>query len=389
MTTFSIKEYKNRLHKTKKEMEAQGIDVLLITDPANMNYLTGYNAWSFYVHQLLMVIGSEEEPIWVGRGIDETAAQFTTWLNDENIMPYTDDYVQSTIKHPMDFVAAILLDKGQGNKTIAAEYDTYYFTAKNLIQLTNQLPNATFKDGTSLVNWIRIIKSDQEIKLIKRAANIITNTMYQAIDRIEAGVRENDVIADIYHSQITGVDGYGGDYTSIVPLLPSGEQTNACHLTWTDEPFKDGDPVILELAGCHQRYHSPLARTLVIGKPTPEMEELADVAIEGIEAALDIIKPGITAEEVELAWRQSIQRRGYEKESRIGYSTGLNYPPDWGEHTASLRPGDQTILQPNMVFHMIPGIWLDSYGIEISETFRVTETGCEVLANVERKLFIK
>ena len=389
MTTFSIKEYKNRLHKTKKEMEAQGIDVLLITDPANMNYLTGYNAWSFYVHQLLIVIGSEEEPIWVGRGIDETAAQFTTWLNDENIMPYTDDYVQSTIKHPMDFVAAILLDKGQGNKTIAAEYDTYYFTAKNLIQLTNQLPNATFKDGTSLVNWIRIIKSDQEIKLIKRAANIITNTMYQAIDRIEAGVRENDVIADIYHSQITGVDGYGGDYTSIVPLLPSGEQTNACHLTWTDEPFKDGDPVILELAGCHQRYHSPLARTLVIGKPTPEMEELADVAIEGIEAALDIIKPGITAEEVELAWRQSIQRRGYEKESRIGYSTGLNYPPDWGEHTASLRPGDQTILQPNMVFHMIPGIWLDSYGIEISETFRVTETGCEVLANVERKLFIK
>src|SRR5690625_3766091 len=389
MTTFSIKEYKNRLHKTKKEMEAQGIDVLLITDPANMNYLTGYNAWSFYVHQLLIVIGSEEEPIWVGRGIDETAAQFTTWLNDENIMPYTDDYVQSTIKHPMDFVAAILLDKGQGNKTIAAEYDTYYFTAKNLIQLTNQLPNATFKDGTSLVNWIRIIKSDQEIKLIKRAANIITNTMYQAIDRIEAGVRENDVIADIYHSQITGVDGYGGDYTSIVPLLPSGEQTNACHLTWTDEPFTDGDPVILELAGCHQRYHSPLARTLVIGKPTPEMEELADVAIEGIEAALDIIKPGITAEEVELAWRQSIQRRGYEKESRIGYSTGLNYPPDWGEHTASLRPGDQTILQPNMVFHMIPGIWLDSYGIEISETFRVTETGCEVLANVERKLFIK
>ena len=389
MATFTVDEFKKRLDQTKKSMEAKGIDVLLVTDPANMNYLTGYDAWSFYVHQLLIVIGSEEEPIWVGRGIDAAAAEHTTWLNHDNILPYSDDHVQSTTKHPMDFVSRILDEKGQANKAIGAEFDAYYFTAKNYLQLTKNLPNATFKDATGLVNWIRIIKSDKEIELIKRAANIVTKTMYKGIERIEAGVRENDVIADIYHTQITGTDEYGGDYTSIVPLLPSGDQTDACHLTWTDDKFKNGDPVILELAGAHQRYHSPLARTLVIGKPTPEMEELADVVIEGIEAALDVIKPGITAEEVELAWRQSIQKRGYEKESRIGYSTGLNYPPDWGEHTASLRPGDQTILKPNMVFHMIPGIWLDAYGIEISETFRVTEDGCEVLADVERKLFIK
>src|SRR5699024_9080637 len=127
---------------------------------------------------------------------------------------------------------------------------------------------------------------------------------------------------------------------------------------------------------------------MVIGKPTDQMRELEDVAVEGIEAALSVIKPGATCEEVELAWRQSIQKRGYEKESRIGYATGLNYPPDWGEHTASLRPGDKTVLEPNMVFHMIPGIWLDNIGIEISETFRVTETGVEVLANVDRKLFV-
>lgn len=389
MTSFTKEEYQNRLAKTKKAMEERGIDVLLVTDPANMNYLTGYDAWSFYVHQLLIVIGTEDEPIWIGRGIDETAAHYTTWLKRENITSYADDYVQSVEKHPMDFVANIIEEKGQANKTIAAEYDSYYFTAKNYLQLEKNLPNATFVDGTNLVNWIRIIKSDQEIEYIKRAGKIITKTMYDAIEKIEAGVRENDVIADIYHSQITGVDGHGGDYPAIVPLLPSGEQTDACHLTWTDKPFQDGDPVILELAGCYKRYHSPLARTLVLGKPTPEMKELADVAIEGIEAALDVIKPGVTCEEVELAWRKSIQKRGYEKESRIGYSTGVNYPPDWGEHTASLRPGDQTVLQPNMVFHMIPGIWLDSYGIEISETFRVTEDGCEVLADVERKLFIK
>jgi len=386
---FSKAEYKKRVQKTKESMQSRGIDVLLLTDPANMNYLTGFDAWSFYVHQLIIVTMDHDEPIWVGRGIDATAAQFTTWLKDENILSYPDHYVQSTKRHPMDFVANLLEKMNQDTKTIAAEFDAYYFTAKNYIQLTKNLPNARFVDGTSLVNWIRIVKSDEEIQLIKRAANIVTITMEHAIEQINAGVRQCDVVAEIYHKQISGTKAYGGDYTAIVPLLPTGEKTSACHLTWTDEVYKEGDPVILELAGCHQRYHSPLARTMVIGEPTDQLKELADVAVEGIEAALSMIKPGVTCEEVEFAWRTSIQKRGYEKESRIGYATGLNYPPDWGEHTASLRPGDKTVLQPNMVFHMIPGLWLDHIGMEISETFRVTETGVEVLANVERKLFIK
>ncbi|MEJ8777007.1 M24 family metallopeptidase [Pseudogracilibacillus sp. ICA-222130] len=386
---FSKAEYEKRIQKTKESMQSRGIDVLLLTDPANMNYVTGFDAWSFYVHQLIIVTLDHDEPIWVGRGIDATAAQFTTWLKDENILSYPDHYVQATDRHPMDFVADLLEEMNQDTKTIAAEFDAYYFTAKNYIQLTKKLPNASFVDGTSLVNWIRIVKSDEEIQLIKRAANIVTMTMEHAIEQIHAGVRQCDVVAEIYHKQISGTEAYGGDYTAIVPLLPTGEKTSACHLTWTDEVYKEGDPVILELAGCHKRYHSPLARTMVIGEPTDQLKELADVAVEGMEAALSIIKPGVTCEEVELAWRTSIQKRGYEKESRIGYATGLNYPPDWGEHTASLRPGDKTVLQPNMVFHMIPGLWYDHIGMEISETFRVTETGVEVLANVDRKLFIK
>lgn len=386
---FTVTEYKQRVQKTKERMQAQGIDVLLITDPANMNYLTGFDAWSFYVHQLVIIMLEKDEPIWIGRGMDASAAKITTWLQDEHIIPYPDNYVQSPERHPMDFVAQLLTKKGQGAKIIAAEFDAYYFTAKNYLQLIKFLPNATFVDGTSLVNWIRIIKSDQEMMLIKRAANIVTKAMHVGIDRIQEGVRECDVVADIYHAQISGTEEYGGDYTSIVPLLPSGKNTSACHLTWTDNKYENNQPVILELAGCHERYHAPLARTVFIGEPTAQMKGLTRVALEGIEEALSVVKPGVTCEEVELAWRKSIAKHGYEKESRLGYSTGLNYPPDWGEHTASIRPGDQTVLQPNMVFHMIPGIWLDNIGIEISETFRVTENGCEVLADVERKLFIK
>src|SRR5690625_6929717 len=104
MSIFTTKEYKDRLLKTKRSMADKGIDVLLVSDPANMNYLSGYDAWAFYVHQLLIVTLDEDEPIWIGRIIDETAAQFTTYLEHKNIIPYPDDHVHSTTKHPMDVV---------------------------------------------------------------------------------------------------------------------------------------------------------------------------------------------------------------------------------------------------------------------------------------------
>ena len=111
--------------------------------------------------------------------------------------------------------------------------------------------------------------------------------------------------------------------------------------------------------------------------------------VDGLNAALDVVKPGVTAEEVEAAWREEVNKHGVSKESRIGYPTGLNYPPDWGEHTASLRPGDKTVLQPNMTFHCIPGVWYDDFGIEISQCFRVTETGYERLGQFPQELYLK
>lgn len=389
MLPFEAHEYKERITKVKQQMEAKGIEVLLVTDPANMNYLTGYDGWSFYVHQMVIIIGDEEEPIWVGRGQDANGAKRTTWLNLGNIRAYTDDYVQSLVKHPMDYVADILQEKGKAGATVGVEMDVYYFTAKCLERLQLGLPGAGFKDATLLVNWVRIIKSDQEIAYMQKAARIVEKAMQAGIDAVAAGVRECDVAAAIYHAQISGTEEFGGDYPAIVPLMPSGEKTSTPHLTWSDEQYKEGDTVILELAGCYKRYHSPLARTLVIGDPAPKVKALAEVVVEGINAALDFIKPGVTCEEIEGVWKKTIEKSGFVKDSRIGYAMGLNYPPDWGEHTASLRPGDRTVLQPNMTFHMIPGIWQDDYGVEISEPFRVTENGCALFVNFPRKLFIK
>ena len=386
---FDIMEYKERFEKTKKSMSDKGIEVLIVTDPANMNYLTGFDGWSFYVHQGLIVMVDQSEPIWFGRGQDGNAARLTTWLKDENIRAYTDDYVQSLVKHPMDFVSDIIKEKGYDKKVIATEMDTYYYTAKCQERLVIGLANAKFKDGTNLINWVKIIKSESELGYMRKAARIVENAMQSAVDTIAEGVRQCDAAANVYHAQITGTKEYGGDYASIVPLMPSGIRTSTPHLSWTDEPYRNGDTVLVELAGCYRRYHCPLSRTVIVGDAPQKVKDLAAVVVEGIANTLAAIKPGITCEEVERVWAGSIAKSGFIKDSRVGYSMGLNYPPDWGEHTASLRPGDKTVMQPNMTFHFMPGIWLEDCGVDISESIRITENGVETFTNYPRKLLVK
>jgi len=386
-TPFSQTEYDRRLERTQERLREEDLDALVVADPANMNYLSGYDGWSFYVHQCLIVT-PERDPVWIGRGQDANGARATVWLDDDDILAYSDDHVHSPVdKHPMDFVASVLEDMGLADATIGLEMDAYYFTAKSYTRLQSNLPAATFEDHTLLVNWVRVKKSDAEIEYIEQATDISMAAMDAAMDTIAEGVPESEVAAEIYETLVAGTEAYGGDYPSIVPLMPSGDHTDTPHLTWTDREFEDGDPVIVELSGCRHRYHSPLARTAFVGDPPEILTETADIVVEGLNAALDAAEPGVTAESVEKAWRDVIERHGIEKTSRIGYSMGLGYPPDWGEHTASLRPKDETVLEAGMTFHLIPGIWTSDVGFELSETFHVTKNGAERFSTYPQQLF--
>jgi len=96
---FSREEYAGRLARTRAAMAQAGLDLLIATDPSNMHWLTGYDGWSFYVHQCVLVSG-EGEPVWFGRGQDGNGAKRTAWLSPDNIVGYPDHYVQSTERHP-------------------------------------------------------------------------------------------------------------------------------------------------------------------------------------------------------------------------------------------------------------------------------------------------
>jgi ectoine hydrolase len=388
MTVFQRAEYTGRIERVKQRMAAAGIDVLLCTDPANMNYLSGYDGWSFYVHQLIALALDDDEPVWIGRQMDAAGAKLTTFLRHENICGYPDDYVDSPQRHPMAFVAREFCARGWDKGRIGVEMDSFSLTARAHAQLEATLPYAELVDAQALVNWVRIVKSPAELAMMRVAAIIVARAMAAGIEAIEPGVRECDVVAKICSAQIGGTPEHWGDYPAALPSAPSGIKTAAPHLTWSGDRYAADTVTFLELAGCHHRYHAALARTVCLGRPPDGLAELAAIVTDGLEVALDAARAGRTCHEVEAVWRALITKKGHEKGSRIGYSIGLGYPPDWGERTASLRPEDTTVLQPDMCFHMILGMWRESWGYELSETFRVSAAGPpEVLTAFPRKLF--
>lgn len=389
MSIFDNAEYRERLARTKQAMADKDLDVLIVTDPANMNYLTGYDGWSFYVHQGLVIFQDRDLPVWFGRQQDSNGARITTWLDSDSILGYEDHYVQSRTVHPFDVVAGIIRDHGAAGRTIGVEKDNYYFTARCLEHLVKGLPDADIRDGELIVNWIRCIKSPKELEYMKMAGRILEKVMETAVNLIEPGVREGDVAAEVFRAMIAGTPEFTGDYSAIIPIMPSGRRTTTAHLSWTDRRYKADEIVLLELSGCKHRYHAPLSRTVVTGQPPEELAGIAETVIHGLNTVVDYIRPGIQAQDIEAQWRRSIAGSRVVKESRIGYAFGLNYPPDWGEHTISLRPGDETVLVPGMTIHVMPGIWTDTLGFECSEAIYVTETGCETFSSVPRQLFVK
>lgn len=385
---FSQEEYLSRQAKVRQTMQNKGIDVLIVSDPSNMCWLSGYDAWSFYVHQCL-VIGSNSELFWFGRGIDASAAEMTTDLPGKDILPYPDHYVMSTEHHPMDYLCGILKEHQLDKGNIGVEMDNYYFSAKAFSSLTKGLPNTKFVDATAVVNWQRAVKSEAELNYMRQAGKVIKHIYDTILDKAEPGMTKNTLVADILHAGISGVDGVAGDYAAIVPLIGAGEEAAACHLTWDNTKLENNNGLFFELAGVVSRYHCPCSRTLYFGNPPEKYRKIEAVINEAIEKTLPVFAPGRTCGEVAASFFDALEAHGFEKDNRCGYPIGLSYPPDWGERTMSLRRTDTTVLEAGMTFHFMPGMWFDDWGFETTESLVVTDKGGECLSSVYRGLLVK
>jgi ectoine hydrolase len=389
---FSLEEYGERLVKVRAAMDAAGIEVLVVTDPSNMSWCTGYDAWSFYTHQAVLITAAGP-PRWWGRNLDVEGAHRTTWLPADHVVGYPEDHVQSPDRHPHQHLAALLTELGSAGGSIGVELDNYYYSAAAHAHLTVGLPAATFVDATGLVNRQRAVKSETEIGYLRRAARIVERMHARILETIEPGLGKNLLVAEILHASAAGVpgpDGFGGDYAAIVPILPSGADGSAPHLTWDDRPLQPDTSTFFEIAGCYRRYHAPACRTIFLGTPPAEMRHAEAALVEGLEAGLEAARAGNRACDVAAALFGALSRAGIERGGRCGYPVGLSYPPDWGERTISLRTSDESILEPGMTFHFMPALWTPAWGLLITETILIRDEGpAESLTELPRQLSVK
>tara|TARA_B100000941_G_scaffold22079_1_gene13231 strand:- start:151 stop:1317 length:1167 start_codon:yes stop_codon:yes gene_type:complete len=386
---FSKNEYKDRLKKVQLSMQKNGIELLISQDTANINYLTGYDAWSFYYAQCVIVHINSDEPICFVRAQDVGGAFIKTYLKRENIIAYDEKYIHTWPSHPYDALVELLKKKKWDKLNIGVEMDAHYFTAYCYEKLKQGLPNAKIKDSERLVNWARLVKSNVEIDFMKKAATITENAMNTAMEIINPGVRQSDAVAEIQKTLLKGTDDYGGEYASIATLLPTGKGTSASHLTASDDKFVIGEATIVELSGTYKRYHAPMARTVNLGKPDQKKIDAMNVTNEALDAGISVSKPGNTANDVAEKFWEILDKYKIKKDSRTGYSIGIGYPPDWGEHTINISKGDMTILKPNICYHMIAVMQFGDWGVEASESIRITEDGNELLCNFSRDLHVK
>jgi len=384
---FEKSEFDHRLAKVRAAMLERDLDALVIGDPSNQNWLTGYDAWSFYTPQIV-VVRHDAEPVWMGRKMDAGAAWLTTYMTEDQVMPYPEDVVQLAGTHAMDVAGGFMRDFGLDGTTIGYESDTYFFSPKALWSLQASLPNAAWIDADLLVNWCRTVKSDAEVAVMRQAATLAEGAMRTAYDNIAPGVRQCDLMGAVVAKQVGGNAEFGGDLTALSPLILAGEAAMTAHPMWTDERFESGQTVALEIGGTRKRYNAGLARTVQLGEGSQELFDTAKAVEEGLEAVLATMRPGVAAHEVHRSWQGVLDGYGLQKESRIGYGIGVGYGPDWGEHTVSLRPSDTTLLEENMTIHVMLGMWMDDWGMEMSETTLVTATGVECLTSFPRGVHV-
>lgn len=377
---FPIEEFERRLTELRQRMAERHFEVIMTTTPENICYLTGFESPGHYYFQTL-IVPLEEEPVMVCRRLEDSGVQALTWV--EHRHPYED------AEDPMQKVRQTLEEFNLHQKRIGYEKDCWFFTASQQERLFTQCPQAEFVDCSGIVEAGRVIKSEYEIELMKKAARAAEAGMRAGIDAVRAGVTENDVAAEIHYAMIKA----GSEWPAISPFVASGYRGAIGHATWAGRTIEPGDCVMLEIGGCLKRYHAALMRSGFVGEPNPVVREAEKLVHTAFEAVVEAIKPGVTAAEVDAVGRRLIAGSAFggRQGSRTAYSIGIGLPPDWGEgHILSIQPDETRLLQPNMTFHLLPWVQIPEVGgISFSETIRVTENGCEMLTNFERQLFVK
>jgi Xaa-Pro dipeptidase len=372
----ALEEYQERLSRTREWMRAQGVELLLLSQPEHYNWLSGYEPTSAFYFQVLVVPAAEDAPLTQLCNRTELAlCEETCWVSDIRTIWTHEDQTAPLLE--------LLRERGlAGAGRIGLNLSSYHLKPRYALELMRALPNAEMVDVCAALDDLRLVKSPAEIALLRRAAHVADAGVTAGIDAIHAGAVDFEVMAAIQGA----VARRGGEFPAYPTLV---DARGTLHGTPVGEVLGDGDVVYLEVSGVVRRYHCNISRTVVVGEPTPRVRELYRVVRDALDRATEAMRPGTSvAEIVELV---AECHRGYEQNTwgRFGFSMEIAYPPIW-IGALSLMRGDPHVIEPGMVITMEPGLsYSDGATMMLGNNVLITEHGPEVLNDVPVELFCR
>jgi Xaa-Pro dipeptidase len=377
---FTLDEYRERLARVRRTMAERKIDVLLLTTPENIYYVSGYQTTGYYVYQAL-VVPRDGAPRFVVRKFEVPNVQGLSWLEDACAVDDTEDPLDVTVR-------AVELCGGREG-TVGFEDRGFFLPPAILEGLRGRLPRARVVPAGGIVEACRVIKSPAEVACVRKGAAAAVAGVKAGLRELRAGRTENDVAGAIYAGMLRA----GSEYPSSQPYVVTGLRATLGHASYAGHTIKKGDLVYIEAGGCVRRYGGAIMRIVSVGRPSAAARRTASVVVAALDAIIGAIKPGVTSGSVDQAGRRIVEDAGLGKYwlHRTGYSIGVGFPPGWGEgHVFDLKPHDPRILQPGMTFHLVPLLLIPDMGaMGFSETVLVTARGCEVLTRMPRRLLVR
>ena len=329
---FSREEYARRLSLVRERMAEAGIDLLYVTNPDHICYLSGYQAEWFQEGGPKTWAGTSGIAVHIDHDHylhfenedEKLNAEFTTWP----------DYLRIMQEHDIsagfsNWAVGELATAGWIGSTVGMEFYSYRPNPADSAELRSlfEAEGAAVVDGTDMVAGARLLKSAAELDVIREAARIGDIGLKAALDNIRAGITELDVYAEIIYAMAKA----GGENPAITLPVVSGKKSACFHALASRKKIEHGDIVNIDVCGVYRRYHSDVCRTVSIGEPDPQVSEYIGKVMDALAIAAKTIRPGLAVSDfLDEMKRYYASHNMLENQWWIGgYELGIAFPPDW------------------------------------------------------------
>ncbi len=378
---FSKEEFSRRKTQVLKSMKGQNLDALLMFRQESMYWLTGYDTFGYVFFQTL-IFDKSGNTILLTRAPDLRQAQNTSNIEDIRI------WVDKDGSNPTDDLKVILDELNLKGKKLGVEYEAYGLTGRNALRLNKSLENyCILEDKSDLVTKLRVVKSDEEIVYVKKAAKLADNALDEVWKNAKAGVSESRILAEMNRVIFEG----GGDYPANEFIIGSGKNALLCRYQSEKQILNKQDQLTVEWAGTYRHYHSAMFRTIPIGKADPKHHKMHEACLEALKNCENKLKPGNKIGEVFDTHAKTFDDLGFNKArmNACGYSLGTTFSPNWMDWPMLYTDNPYVIETGNVFFmHMILMDSENQLAMNLGETYLVTDKGNERLGNQKLDLVI-